>query len=96
MNFDKTTLLFKLVYLSKKSGRLSSAGPEIQAFVSHCLANFYSILDCFTPNFKLKYQDLENAKADHVNTVAFNLHQIKRRAFIFGTPGRCFDYRKSL
>ena len=36
--------------------------------------------------FKLKYEDSENIKADCVNTVVFNLHQIKRRAF-FETPG---------
>ena len=35
------------------------------------------------PNFKSDYEDLENIKASHVNTVIFNLHQIKRRAFFF-------------
>ena len=75
------------MHFLKKSGRLSSAGNEIQAFVSHCSGNFQLILDCFIPNFKLKYEDSENIKADHVNTVVFNLHQIKRRAFFFGTPG---------
>ena len=77
------------MHFSKKSGRLSSAGAEIQALVSHCSANFQPILDCFIPNFKLKYEDSENIKVDCVNTVVFNLHQIKRRAcFFFGTPGR--------
>ena len=56
-------------------------GPEILAFISHCSANFQPIFDCYIPNFKLKYEDLENIKADNVNTVAFNLHQIKRQAF---------------
>ena len=74
------------MHFSKKSGRLSSAGPEILAFVSHCSANSQLILDCFIPNFQLKYDDSDNTKADRVNTVVFNLHQIKRRAF-FGTPG---------
>ena len=46
----------------KKSGRLSSAGPEILAFVSHCSANFQPILDFFIPNFKLKYEDSGNIK----------------------------------
>ena len=36
---------------------------------------FYSI-----PSFKLKYEDSENVKADRVNTVVVNLHQIKRWA----------------
>ena len=63
-------------------------GPEIQAFVSHCLANFLPILDCLIPNFKLKYEDSENVKAERLNVVVFNLHQIKRRAFFFGTLGR--------
>ena len=40
-------------------------------------------LNCFISNFKLKYEDSENIKADRVNTVVFNLHQIKRRAFFF-------------
>ena len=62
-----------LVHFSKKSARLSSSDPEILAFVSHCSANFKPILDCFIPNFKLKYEDSENMNADRVNTVVFNL-----------------------
>ena len=34
-------------------------------------------------DFGLKYENSENVKADHVNTVIFNLHQIKRQAFFF-------------
>ena len=49
-------------------------GPEILAFVSHCSANFQTILDCFIPNFKLRYEDSENIKADCA--VVFNLNQI--------------------
>ena len=41
------------------------------------------MLDCFIPNFKLKYKDSENIKADRVSTVVFNLHQIKRRVLLF-------------
>ena len=41
-------------------------------------ADFPQILGCFIPNFKLKYEDSENRKVDHINTVFFNLHQIKR------------------
>ena len=37
-------------------------------------ANIQPILDCFIPNVKLKYEDSENVKIDHVNTVVFNLH----------------------
>ena len=44
------------------------------------------------PNFKLKYEDSGNIRADCVSTVVFNLHQIKRRAF-FGTPGICLASR---
>ena len=72
------------MHFSKKSGRLSSAGPEKSAFVSHCSANFQPILDCFIPDFKLKYEDLEKITADRVNTFVFNLHHIKRRAFLWG------------
>ena len=60
-------------------------GRELLAFVSHCSANFQPILDCFIPIFKLKYENSENIKVDQVDTVAFNLHQIKHQAF-FGTP----------
>ena len=72
------------MHFSEKSFPPSTADPEILAFVSHYSANFQLILDCFMPNFKLMYEDSENIKADHVNTVVFNLHQIKRRALIFG------------
>ena len=61
------------MHFSKKSGRLSLAGPEILAFGSHFSANFQSILECFMPNFKLKYGYSENIKADCVNVVVFNL-----------------------
>ena len=42
-------------------------------------------MDCFIPNFKLKYEDSEDIKADRVDTVFFYLREIKRGAF-FGTP----------
>ena len=74
------------MHFSKKTGRLSLAGPKILTFGSHSMANFQSILDCFIPNFKVKHQDLENIKTDCVYTVAFNLHQIKRPAFFMGHP----------
>ena len=76
-------------------------GAKILAFDSHCSVNFQPISKCFVPNFELKYEDSENRKADRVITVVFNLHQIKRLAFLglvdreycrwqlgfFGTPG---------
>ena len=34
-------------------------------------------MDCFIPKFKLKYGDSGNIEADSVNTVFFNLRQIK-------------------
>ena len=52
----------------KKSGRLSTAGPQNFAFGSHCSAKFRPILDCIIPNFKLKYEDPENIKTDCVDT----------------------------
>ena len=69
---------------SKKSGRLSSTGSEILTFGSHCSANFQPILDCFIPKFKLEYDDLENIKTNCVNTVVFDLHQIKQSKFFLG------------
>ena len=43
-------------------------------------------MDCFIPNFKMKYDDSENIKADRVNTAVYTLYQIKRRAFFLGHP----------
>ena len=48
--------------------------------------NFQPILDCFIPEFKLKYDELENIKTDRVNTVVFNLYEIQQLKF-FRTPG---------
>ena len=77
------------MHFSKKSGRRSSVGPVILAFVGHCSANFQPISDCVTQNFKLKYEDSENIKTDHVDTIVFNLHEIKHRAFLgVGGGGR--------
>ena len=53
----------------------SSAGPNTLALGSHCSANFQPILDCFIPNFKLKYEDSEN---------------IKTVGRFFGTPGTMY------
>ena len=75
------------MHFSKKSG-LSSTGSEILTFGSHCSANFQPILDYFIPTFKLDYDDLENIKADRVNAVVFDLHQIKRLKFFGGTRYR--------
>ena len=52
------------MHFSKKSGRLSSEGPDVLAFGSHCSAKFQPILNCFIPKFKLKYEDSENVKTD--------------------------------
>ena len=68
------------------SDHLSLASTEILVFGSHSSVNFQLILDCFTPNFKLKYEDSVNIKSDLVNKVVFNLRQIKRREFFFGHP----------
>ena len=72
----------------KKSGRLSSTGSKSLTFSSHCLANFQQILDFFVPKFKLEYGNLENIKADRVNAVVLNLHQIRRLNFFLGHPVR--------
>ena len=40
----------------------------------------------FYTKIKLKYDDLENIKTDHVNTVIFNLHEIKQVKFFLGHP----------
>ena len=66
----------------------SSAGPKILDFGSHSSPNFQSILDCFILNLKVKYEYSKHMKVDCVNIAVFNLHQIKRRVFCFGTPGR--------
>ena len=78
------------MHFSKKLGRipaLLSADPKILAFGSYSSAKFQPILDCFIPTFKLKNGDSENIKADCVNTVVFNLHQIKNSGvFFLGDP----------
>ena len=85
----------KLVLFSKKSGHPSLADHEILTFGGHSSANFQPILDCFTPAFKLKYEDSENIKSGHGNTVVFNLHQIKWRAlFFFGGGHPIFIFVK--
>ena len=48
--------------------------------------NFQPILDYFIAKFKLKYDGLENIKTDRVNTVVFNLLQIKQSKFFLGHP----------
>ena len=50
--------------------------------LAHLLKNSGRLLSA-GPDFKLKYEDLENVK---VNTVVFNVYQLKHRAF-FGKPG---------
>ena len=61
-------------------------GFKILNFGSHCSANFQPILECFIPKFKLTYDDVKNIKTDRVNTVVFNLHQIKQLKFFGGHP----------
>ena len=84
-----------MVHFSEKLSRLSSTGSEILTFGSHCLANFQPILDCFVPKFKSEYNNLENIKTDCVNTVVFNLHEIKRLKFFLGHPA-CSVQRKTI
>ena len=43
VNFDRAIWLPQISAFLKKSGRLSSAGPEIEDFASHCSANFQPI-----------------------------------------------------
>ena len=71
------------MHFSKTSGRLFISDPKFLAIGSRSSANF-PILDSFIPNFKLNYEDLANIKTDHVHTVVFDSHEIKRRAFILG------------
>ena len=60
-----------LMHFSKESGGWSSVGLEILAFGSDCSPNFQLILDCLTPNFDLKHDDLENVRKCRVNAVFF-------------------------
>ena len=39
-------------------------------------------MDCFKLNFKLKYKHSDNIKANCVNAVIFNLHQIKQSSLL--------------
>ena len=67
--------IFRKIFLSVHQSVI-----KYLAFSSHCLANFQLILDRFIPNFKLKYEDSENIKADCLSTVVFKL-----RAFFLDT-----------
>ena len=62
------------MHFLKKVGRLSPVGPEVLAFGSYCSAKLQPLLDCFIPNFKLKYEDSENIETGCVATVVFKLH----------------------
>ena len=77
-------------------GCLSSTGSKISAFGSHCSANFQPILDCFIQKFKLEYGDVENIKTDCVNTVTFNLLQIKQSKFFLETPSTFHFCKRAL
>ena len=65
---------FKLALNFEKVGSSVISGSQILSFVNHCSANFSPILDCFIPNFKLKYGDPENMKADCLNTLSFSTY----------------------
>ena len=82
------------MHLSKNLGDLSSAGPEILAFGSHCLAKFQPISNCCIPNFNLKYEDSDDMKTDRVDTVNFKLHKIKQRKFLLGHPVYVLSFSK--
>ena len=62
MSFDKGIWLLLNQSIFEKTGPLSLTGPKILVFGSHSTANFQPILNCFIPNFKLKYEDSENIK----------------------------------
>ena len=80
------------MHFSKKSCRLSSAGPDITALGSHYSANFRPIFNWFISKVDLKDEDSENIKAERVNTVVFNLHQINRGTFL-GHTVKCVNSR---
>ena len=69
----------KLTHFSKKSGRLSLTGSEILALGSHCMVNFQT-------KFKLEYDDLENIKADRVNSIVFNFIKSNNQSLFLGHP----------
>ena len=83
MNLLKQYGCLKLINFSKKFGPLSSTGSEILASVAIARRTCNRFI-CFIPKFKLKYDDLENIKTDRVNTVVFDLHQIKQSKFFGG------------
>ena len=96
MNFAKAIWLLQTNAFFEKVGSSVINGPEILPIGSHCTANFQPILDCFMPNFKLKYEDSENVETTRVNTVVFNLHHIKQRKYFRDTWYRIHTYSKQL
>ena len=74
------------MYFLKKIESSVISGPEILAFGGHSSMNIQLILVSFIPILKIKYEDSENIKTEGINTVVFNLDQIKQRNFL-GTHG---------
>ena len=70
-------------------------GSEVLALGSYCsCSELFTDFGLFAPNFKLKYEDLENMKSVRVGTVVFSLHKIKD-INLFGTPGNTFTFQES-
>ena len=72
-----------IVHFSKRLGDLSSAGPEVLAFGSHCSAKFQLIFGCFTPNLKCK--DSENIRTYCIDMIVSNHIKSNKESFFGDT-----------
>ena len=77
VNLDKATW---------QSAVFEKIGLVVISFGYPLAGELQPIFGCFVPNFKLKYEDSENIKADRVSIVVFKLRQIKSQAFFLGYP----------
>ena len=83
VNFDKAIWLNQCIFL-KNWVVGDQRVKKFQLSLAIARRTFNRFWIAFNiPNFKLKYEDSENITVDQVDTVVFNLHQIKRQALFF-------------
>ena len=88
----KTKRGIDIKFFRDDRARLSSAGPEISAFVSHCFTNFQLILDCIVPNLKCKYSRFQ-LTSNQTSGVFFFIYFFFKDLFDQDWFGRIKDFK---
>ena len=84
MNLIKQYGCFKLAHFSKIiESSVHQWVMKILLLLAIARRTFNLLWIALYQTFKLKYENSENIKANRVNTVVFNVHQIKRRFLFF-------------